>query len=270
MDGGAAMIIHEQRIPYCYGDEFTIKPLFDIHYGNAYCDTRALKEYLSDTDEKTYIFGGGDSIDAVITRDSKRYMKHSDATETDAVIDEQVDGLYEILAPYKERFIGLMDGNHEHTIVKHHGTNPTKRLCEKLGTTHLGFSCLIKLVFSENGGRVRTVLIRAHHGWGGGSRTQGADLTKFSKEVAYWDADIFCYGHVHRRQSDTVQRLGLIGNKLVAKPKHIFICGTFLKTLSLTADATYSEIAGYPPTSIGAISIKVKPDRLWVSIESDV
>ena len=264
------MIIHETRVPYVYGDEFTIKPLYDVHYGNTYCDTKALKAYLADTDDKTYIIGGGDSIDAIITKDFKRYMKHSDATETDAVIDEQVDGLYEILAPYKERFIGLMDGNHEHTMTKYCGTNPIRRMSEKLECKHLGFSCLIKLIFREEGGRGRTVVVRAHHGWGGGSRTRGADLTKFSRDVTYWDADIYLYGHTHNRQSDAIERLSVVGTKLVAKPKHIFICGTFLKTLSLTTDATYAEVAGYPPTSIGGINIKIKPDSRWVTVESDV
>ena len=264
------MIVTEYRIPYKYGDSIRLKPVFDIHYGNAYCDTRALKDYLADSDDKTYFLGGGDSIDAIITRDMKRYMKHSDATETDAVIDEQVDGLYEILAPYQDRFIGLMDGNHEHTIVKYHGTNPIKRLCEKMGCEHLGYSSLIKLVFTEEGSRIRTVIVRTHHGWGGGSRTQGADLTKFSRDVGHWDADIFLYGHTHRRVSDTIERLGISGKKLIARPKYVFVCGSFLKTLSLTPDATYSEVAGYPPIAIGGVNITIKPDNKWVKVESDV
>ena len=264
------MIIHEVRIPYKYGDEFRLKPLGDIHYGNTYCDKTALKSYLSDCDENTRIVGLGDYIDAIISRDVKRYMKHSDDSTSDAIIDEQVDGLCEILMPYKDLFIGVGDGNHEHTVVKHHGTNPMKRISERLGCKHLGYSWLIKLVFHEDGSRVRTVIIRGHHGWGGGSRTQGADLTKYSKDIAYWDADIFLYGHTHKLQSDKMERLGIAGKKLVAKPKYLFVCGTFLKTLSLTTDATYSEVAGYPPTSIGAPNITIKPENKWLTIESDV
>jgi len=264
------MIPFEYRIPYKYGESFRLKPLGDIHLGNTYCDVAALKEYLSDSDEHTRILGLGDMIDAVVTKDIKRYMKHSDGTKRDDVVDEQVDWMYEILAPYKELIIGLMDGNHEHTIVKYHGSNPNRRLCEKLGCQHLGYSCLGNLRFRENEGRARTVTIRAHHGWGGGSRTLGADLTKYSKDMAYYDADIFIYGHVHRRQSDTFPRLSLSGTRLIAKPRHLFICGTFLKTLSLTTDATYSEISGYPPTAIGGVNITIKPDNNWVKIESDV
>lgn len=269
--GRYKMVIHEVRILYVYGDEFTIKPLADAHLGNKYCDVKAIKEYLSETNENTRIIGTGDGVDAIITRDLKRYMKHSDATETDAIIDEQTDGIYQMLFPYKEKIIGLMDGNHEHSILKYHGTSITKRLCDRLGCKYLGYSCFVRVVFHEaDGGRVRTVMIYAHHGWGGGSRTQGADLTKFSKHASNIDADIFLYSHVHRRQSDQIARLGAVGKHAVAKPKHIFICGTFLKTLSDTADATYAEIAGYPITSIGNINIKIKPTKSWVDVTSDV
>jgi hypothetical protein len=263
------MILHEVKIPYKWGDSFTLKPLFDAHVGNRYCDVKALRSYLSDSDDKTYIIGGGDLIDAVITKDIKRYTKASDDTDGDDIIDAQLNKLYDILEPYKERIIGLGTGNHEATITKHHGTNPMRRLAKRMGTVSLGYSWLVRMRFSDNGGRGRTLTIRGHHGWGGGSRTQGADLTKYSKDITYWSADMFLYGHVHRRQSDRVDRLAWIGKRLLSKPKHIFICGTFLKTLSNTDDATYSEEKGYPPVSIGGINIKIRPNDDWLTIEDN-
>lgn len=263
------MIVHHYRIPYTYGQTIKLKPLFDIHLGNRYCDERALKEDLSKIDESTYIIGGGDILDSIITKDIKRYTKHSDATESDAIIDEQIDKAYHYLQPFADRIIGLGLGNHESSIVKYHGTNPIKRLCDKLGSTYLGYSWLIKLQLHENGSRGRTVLVRGHHGYGGGSRTQGADLTKFAKDTAYWDADLFLYGHVHRKQSDEVPRMGIVGSKLVAKPKLIGICGTYLKTYSDTVDSTYSEEAGYPPVSIGGLTVSIKPRDQWVKMWFD-
>ena len=62
-----------------------------------------------------------------------------------------------------------------------------------------------------------------------------------------------------------------LGTKLSAKPKYIYLCGTFLKTYSLTDEATYSEEKGFPPVSIGGINILLKPDsNKWLNIESDV
>jgi hypothetical protein len=238
--------------------------------GNSYCDVNEAKRYLSDKDENTYLIGGGDILDCIITKDIKRYVKHADASDTDSIIDEQVSKAYELLKDYSGHIIGLGTGNHENTINKHHGTHPIRRLCDKLNTTSLGFSWIVKLRLSEGKERTRTIIIRGHHGWGGGSRTQGADLTKFSKDMTYWDADMFLYGHVHKRQSDKIDRLGIVGTQLVPKPKFLFLCGTFLKTFSLTDEATYSEEKGYPPVAIGGINIKLTPNGKWLTVDSDI
>ena len=263
------MIVYTHRIPYKYGQTIKIKPLGDWHWGNAYCDKKSAKAFLADGDDNTYFIGIGDLLDSVIIPD-KRYAKHVDDSESDAILDEQLDGILSVLEPYKDRIIGLGRGNHEDSVIKHCGTDLMKRLCESLGCSYLGFSGLVRLIFSEDGSRGRTVVIRWHHGWGGGSRTQGADLTKYSKDMAYWDADVFLYGHVHRLQSDRVPRMGLVGDRLISKPKVIGICGTFLKTYSRGTDSTYSEVKGYPPVDVGGLTLNIKPRKNWVEMKMDV
>jgi hypothetical protein len=231
------------------------------------CDEKAFKEYLADSNDKTYFLGIGDLYDAIIVTDP-RYQKSSDKSEGDDIIDAQVEKGVGLLEPYKDRILGLGYGNHEKTIIKRAGSNMMKRTCRRLGVKELGYSGLFKLVFRMEHGVGRTVTIRYHHGWGGGSRTQGADLTKFSKDTAYWDADLFLYGHVHKKQDDEVPRLGLRGKTLIAKPKTMVICGTFLKTYLSGSDATYSETCGYPPTTIGGVNIDITPNTNgWVKIE---
>lgn len=249
------------RIAYELGDVFTIKPVSDIHFGSSHCDIKALKKFLGEPDPKTYIIGLGDWLDSIITSDSKRYRKSGDGNDpaSDDIIDNQIEALYKIMEPYKSQIIGIGIGNHEDAIVKHCGTNPMKRMAEKLGTLYLGYSFLIRLLFRTEAGGGRAVVIRGHHGHGGGSRTQGADLTKYARDSQYIEADIYLYGHVHRLQYDTVPRLSLRGETLIAKDKHILICGTFLKTYSDSTDVTYSEIKGYPPASIGGHDITIKP-----------
>jgi len=261
------MITEERGIPYEYGDKFKLKPIADVHLGAVACDEKAFKEYMADSDDKTYFIGIGDLYDAIIVTDP-RYQKSSDKSKGDAVIDEQVDRGVELLMPYKDKILGLGYGNHERTIIRRSGSDMMKRTCRRLGVKELGYSGLFKLIFRMVHGAGRSVIIRYHHGWGGGSRTQGADLTKFSKDVAYWDADLFLYGHVHKKQSDEIPRLGLRGKSLIAKPKIMCICGTFLKTYMDSSDATYSEVCGYPPTAIGGINIDITPNTNgWVTIK---
>jgi hypothetical protein len=260
-----------QNVSYTYGEIFRIKPIADVHLGNTACDVRAFKSYLADSDGSTLFLGIGDLLDCVITNDIKRYRKSVDASESDSIVDEQIDKACDILDKYKNQIIGLGSGNHEDVIVKRCGTNPTARICKRLNVPFLGFSGLVRLMFREaryKGGRGRMVVLRYHHGWGGGSRTQGADLTKFSKDLAYWDADVFFYGHVHRKQTDTVPRLGLSGEQLISKPKILCICGTFLKTYTKGFDPTYSEVKGYPPVELGSVEVRIKPHRKWVKMES--
>lgn len=260
----------EYRIEYKNGQRFRLKPLFDWHLMNAHCDERSLRQYLANSDEDTYFVGGGDLIDCIVATDP-RYRKSTDKTGGDSIIDEQVDAVTDTLEPYADRIIGLGEGNHEDVIVKKCGTNPIERVCKNLKLKYLGFSWLLTVRFSQDKSRTRSMVIRGHHGWGGGSRTQGADLTKYSKDVGYWDADLFLYGHVHRKQADKVPRLGLVGDKIIANPKTMVLCGTFLKTLSPTTDPTYSEIKGYPPVEIGGVDVWMEPvnheSRVKVSVE---
>lgn len=265
------MVITTYRIPYkSKKDVIKIKPCGDIHFGSSLCDITAFKNYLErNDDDKTYFIGIGDLLDSIIAVDP-RYEKHNDASFTSAIIDEQTDRMFEILEPYKDRIIGLGLGNHEAKVIKFSGTDPIARLCRRLGTRELGYSGLIKIVLRTETGGGRTVIVRYHHGFGGGSRTQGADLTKFSKDSAYWDADLFLYGHTHKRQADRVPRLGLAGTKLISRPKIIAICGTYLKTYSDNANVSYSELAGYPPIEVGGLVINIKPTNSWVDIRVDI
>lgn len=260
------MIVTTKRILYEYGQTFKLKPISDIHIGAKAFDRNAFKEYLEDSDENTYFLGIGDLYDAIVVNDI-RYQKSSDDEDGDDIIDKQVKKGVKFLEPYKDRIIGLGVGNHERTVIKRCGTDMIKRTCEELGVPSLGYSGLFRLIFREKDGRGRTVIIRYHHGWGGGSRTIGADLTKFSRDVAYWDADVFLYGHVHKKQTDEIPRLGLRGEKLYAKPKVICICGTFLRTYMDSSDATYSEVCGYPPVAVGGITLSIKPNQEWVDIK---
>jgi hypothetical protein len=252
-----------------YTDIIKIKPIFDVHIGAVACDIRAFKAYLADSDENTYFFCGGDLYDSVVATDP-RYRKSSDASDGDAIIDKQVNKGIELLEPYKDRIIAMGTGNHEDVVTKRCGTNMMQRTCDALGVPFVGFSGMFRVNLRKGSGGGRMVTFRYHHGWGGGSRTQGADLTKYSKDMQYYDADVFLYGHVHRRQVDYVPRLGLAGDNLIAKPKVMAICGTFLKTYTNTIDPTYSEIKGYPPVSVGGVVIEIRPQKHWVKIKANV
>ena len=101
------MVIFKYRIPYKYGDIIKLIPLFDIHIGNKCCDVSALRRFIQENNNKhTYWILGGDQLDNIIVTDP-RYRKSLDATEREEIVDEQIEMLYEILKPIKDRIIGI-------------------------------------------------------------------------------------------------------------------------------------------------------------------
>ena len=260
------MITSTVRIEYKDGDAIHIKPIADVHIGNTACDIRAFKQFLANSDDKTYFVGIGDLYDGINVKD-KRYRKITDASISDAVIDEQVNKGIKILEPYKDRILGLGLGNHEDTMLKY-GTDMIDRTCESLGVKHLGYSGLLKLILRTKTGRGRTVVIRYHHGWGGSSRTLGGDITKYARELIYWDADIYLFGHNHKKSTEEVARLGMAGMKLISKPIIICLCGTFQKTYIPGVVPPFAEKSGFAPISIGGVRIKIRPDKSWVKLDA--
>lgn len=191
---------------------------------------------------------------------------------TGTVFDLMVEDNFNFVCIRKGKpFITGNCGNHEKTIVRKSSYNPMLDICKRLEIPYAGISWIYTLRLRGKDGGGRTIYIRGHHGWGGGSRTQGADLTKFSKDTNYYDCDLFLYGHVHRKQFDEIPRLSIVGNKLIAKPKKLVICGTFQKTMSDNSDDSWSEEQGFPPVAIGGVDIYITPKpNSWVDIKVDI
>lgn len=253
---------------------YKIKPIGDVHLGSSYCDLRSFKKFLrEDDDPYTFFFGIGDLFDAVVQTDW-RYIPSAIAHgKRDDFIDAAVRDMCYLLEPYKDRIICLGLGNHEKTILKKANTNMVKRVCRELDVPYAGYSFFIDLSLikvAKDGKRItksHRVVIRAHHGWGSGSRTQGYPLTKYAHDIKNYEADVYCYGHDHRLMSDHMDVIVPCGDSIDARKKFICLTGTFLRTLSKTTDAAYGEEAGYPPAPVGGLTIKIKPERVGVKID---
>lgn len=260
-------------IPYSYGDTIRLKFFQDLHIGSPQFDKKGFLNYLSDTDDKTYLIGNGDIFDMILATDP-RYKKGVENGETEAIVDEQIKGGYELLKPYADRIVSIGIGNHEETIVKHNGTNPIRRLCEKLSTPehtvqYLGMKWMIRLNLAEKGGRGRSIVVYGHHGYGGGVRTEGGSLTKFSKDLMYEEADIYLFGHVHEKLYKNIPRGYHGGTKYLSKDRLLIIGGCFKKNLTDDDTTTWEESKGFPIRSIGGVQVHITPTREWVTMRAE-
>ena len=112
--------------------------------------------------------------------------------------DAVIDWFCEIMEPYKHLIAMNGVGNHESAVVKHHGTSPTKRICEKLGIANGGYHGYVLFRFEGKGasGHRQTVRMYRHHGIGNGGKQTGAALPLRDMRQAA-DADIYWCGHTH-------------------------------------------------------------------------
>jgi hypothetical protein len=247
-------------------DVIKIKPIMDIHKGSKTCDIKAFKKYINEYDEKTYFMTVGDLWDAIYFRDKRFKASGQDHSDKDDPIDEEIKEMVDLLSPIKDRIICVGHGNHEETVLKMCMTNMSKRLAIALDAPFLGYSYWVRLHLSGKGdGGVRQVDIFCSHGFGGGCRTEGGSITKYSKFSDRYLCDIFIVGHDHKKQFVRYPLLGIAGIKdvrLISKSKMVCLGGSWKKAYSDDTSTTWEEGKGFPPNEIGGITIEIKPERL--------
>lgn len=263
------MIVDTIKIPCRHGETIKIRPISDVHCGNVWADMKLFKKHVQGIDDMTYILGVGDWFDLIIPSDLKRYRKSGDATSSDDAINCVVEEMADIIEPKINQILGLGIGNHEDSIIKHCSFNPIRALCDKFNIRQLGYSFLLRIILYDavHNGHGRSIYIFGHHGWGGGGRTEGADLTKFWRHAKGFEADIYLYGHVHKKQDDHRMRLAMNGKEVITKPKYLIICGTYQKTLSNTTDTTHAESKGFEPTALGCYEIELTVTNKWLDVD---
>lgn len=241
-------------------DIIKIKPIMDLHKGSKTCDLKAFKQFISDNDELTYFYTNGDLWDAIYFRDKRFKASGQDKTDKDDAIDEEIDEMAELLAPIQDRLICIGHGNHEETVLKMCLTNMSKRLANRLNVPYLGYSFWLRLKLACLQ-RIRTVDIFSTHGFGGGTRTEGGSVTKYSKYADRYDCDIFVAGHDHRLQFVKYPLLAITGDnsvKMFSKSKLICLGGSWKKAYSSDTSTTWEETKGFPAALMGGMTIEIK------------
>jgi len=242
-------------------DVIKIKPIMDVHKGSKTCDLKAFKKYISEFDQLTYFFTNGDLWDAIYFRDKRFKASGHDHTDEDDPIDIEIEEMVDLLSPIKDRIICIGHGNHEETVLKTCHVNMSKRLAKALDVPFLGYSFWIRLKLTRKNTETRAIDIFAQHGFGGGTRTEGGSITKYSKYADRYDCDIFIVGHDHRLQFVKYPILGIRGDKdvqLMSKAKLVCLGGSWKKAFSNNTSTTWEEGKGFTASFIGGMTIEIK------------
>ena len=262
-----------------------IYPIGDTHVGALNCAEDKLRGIVRTiaSDKNAYWIGGGDYLDAVILNDTKRFDPNvvpdwmlaegpdkSRVNLTD-MLEAQRKRFFKIMAPIKDKCLGLIEGNHEYTIMKFHNRNLMRSLCEYFSlngqpATDLSDCAFIRLKFrqkSKGGITSSTVRMFICHGNGGG-RTSGAEPNSLYRLAADKECDIVLRGHSHSFCIHppipmlSIPSGGVMPSHPTVYDKHAANWGAYVYTYA-TGPSTYASRANYPLRPMYTVEITIKP-----------
>jgi len=213
---------------------------------------------------RSHFFLLGDAGDYIIPQDKKRHrasVTREELLGVDDYIDMAVELQVEELKAYNWIAAGM--GNHCDAVLKHHGTNPMRRLCRKLMIPFAGFTGFLRIRFlGRSDGMSGSVFnLLYHHGaWGGRVIKGYGGARDYARHFEGWD--VFCYGHNHQLNvhHEAMMNMNSQGN-LMKRSVFYVNTGTFLETYNDGGESTYGEIRGYPPVALSAPLITITPLR---------
>jgi len=273
------MEVIERVIEYSRPDKFYIYPLGDLHKGVIHCSEDSLEKKVNEIkgQRNALVLGMGDYADLIVPSDFRRWEGKIVApwlrNHEDNIGPTQLDSVDEQLAPIWDKFIGLLEGNHEDSIRRYNHYNfmeeILKRANKKANVPYAGASCLVRLNFKRKGtSESHDYIIHARHGEGA-ARTSGARaLAVLRLSQVFINANIVLMGHLHGQESpDIPQRLVLKHGKIKAFETIATMTGAWLKAYMQGVPPCYMERWGCPPSKLGCPRIVIEPDKDMLTLE---
>jgi hypothetical protein len=267
-----------------------IYPLGDIHIGAHNCAEDKLKSHVRRIaqDPNAYWIGGGDVLDAVVLNDSKRFdptivpdwMLKGSANNIRMNIKDmlraQRNRFYEILDPIRDKCLGLIEGNHEYSIMKYHNRDLQSELCQHFKCEDLTDCAFLRLRFRRRKGKSvkadgqpdmtsDTVRMFITHGNGGG-RSSGAEPMSLYRLAADKECDIVLKGHSHSFCIHppipmlSIPGHGALPESPIVYDKYAANWGSFVYTYA-TGPSTYASRANYPCRPMYSVEAVITPFR---------
>lgn len=264
-------------------DIFKIYPIGDVHLGAMGCNERAFMSVINliKQDKNAYWIGGGDYLDAVIFPDLKRFdpsnlpdwmfsgKKETVRENLSDILKAQKKRFLNLVEPIRDKCLGLIEGNHEYEIYRHHNRNITQELCDALEVENLTDCAFLRLCFrivnskTKECTRSRNISIFICHGRGSG-RSPGAEPNKLHALALDKDVDIILSGHTHNFYIMppitilTIPYKGALPKNPLIREKHAANWGTYLQSY-LSGPSTYISRGLYPSRAFYTAVVHVKP-----------
>lgn len=245
-------------------EEFHIIPLGDIHLGSEACDESRL-DYMCDWIAKrknVYVYGMGDYTD--LARAHDRYAIETQTAQAtqdimDRIYRQESDRIVKKFVPFKERILGLGEGNHRGVLKS--GISTTQYICDRLNTRFLGYMSYFAINVRQKTKRNSTtqIVLLTHHGIGGSGRLAGATINRVEKLERIAIADIYMMGHDHQKGVRPLSKFVLINHGVFGiktKKQLLITTGGFLKSY-MPNMSSYAVKQAYAPADLGCAKISI-------------
>ena len=252
-------------------DTYRIYALADMHLGNVHSNERALKTVVKEieADDSALWIGLGDYCEFINMHDPRfdprelpGWLMGGDQLADIARTECNYAAM--ILAPIKDKCIGLCSGNHEDAILRHSECDVYARLIEALADGkhehRLDHRGIVSLVFNRLGKSSMVLTIMATHGSAGG-RTQGSVTNRLADLIGQVDGiDLVLQGHAHKGQH--VQAAKFRPGRYTTR--QVTIHGVTVP--AMCADMRYAESKDCSATSEGYAVITITPDKRRIGV----
>lgn len=235
----------------------------DAHHDNLHCDHAMEKRHLDLALERgAGILDFGDLFCAMQGKWDKRADQDQMRSELtgNKYLDRLVEYNSNFYAPYAKNWILLSPGNHETSITRHHQTDLTERLRERMvasGAKHVhtgSYAGWVRFQFCRGRRSVRKVL-RYTHGYGGGGPVT-RDVIQSARQAVYLGgADIVVSGHTHDAWEMPImrERLDHVGQPKLEEMVFLKIPGY---KDEFSAGGGWAVERGMPPKPKGAFWVR--------------
>jgi hypothetical protein len=269
------------RIDICLpraSDEFTALLMSDIHWDNPHCKRDQLKTILDEARERNApILDVGDFFCAMQGKWDKRASKsdirpeHQKSNYLDSLVDTATD----YLKPYADLLTLRGQGNHETAIRKHHETDLTERLTERLRAVGSparvgGFSGFVRFFVRYNKTRQRSITYWYHHGHGGGGPVTRGVIQTNRRAVYLSDTDIVHTGHTHDSWIVPIQRIRLSKELVIEQTRQVHVTTPGFKDEYEDGHGGWHIERGAPPKPTGAAWLRIYRPRGTEAIDFEI
>ena len=193
-----------------------ITPLADLHLDSPLCDYDTLAAILKDRHKRLpnhRVIITGDTSDLILPVDLRRHRQ-----SLNIITSGQDEFLMDRIKFVVGRLRGLGckidlvgEGNHEHSVVKYHGVDPTTLYASELGAIRGGYHGTLNYRLHYKGKHRVNYTIDYHHGAWGGEYAKGyLGAQRWFMQSEGWDLAV--YGHNHATRFDPETRFRQLPN----------------------------------------------------------